>query len=122
MRLEWDEHGRFVLVASRTNLLSLLAKLDGHPPGSACILEGGSEAAGIRLKAEEDDVHYAHRDRGLMHEKTEKEVLRRRNLGITPDPPEHLADAWRRYQAGGDVTPNELRQLDEWRIDLVVDF
>jgi hypothetical protein len=36
----------------------------------------------------------------------------------TPDPPDDLADAWRRYQQGGDVSPDELRQLDEWRADV----
>lgn len=39
-----------------------------------------------------------------------------------PAPPTHLADAWRRFQAGEDITPGELRQLDEWRIDCAVDF
>lgn len=34
-----------------------------------------------------------------------------------PAPPEHLADAWRRYQETGDVTESELRALDEWRAD-----
>jgi hypothetical protein len=31
------------------------------------------------------------------------------------DPPDDLADAWDRYQHGGDVAPHELRKLDEWR-------
>jgi hypothetical protein len=32
-------------------------------------------------------------------------------------PPEQLADAWRRYQAGEHVEPYELRKLDEWRAE-----
>lgn len=32
-----------------------------------------------------------------------------------PDPPEHLADAWRRYQAGDQLPGWELSKLDEWR-------
>jgi hypothetical protein len=41
----------------------------------------------------------------------------RGGLCTLPDPPAHLADAWARYQGGGgaDVTPSELRALDEWR-------
>lgn len=39
-----------------------------------------------------------------------------------PDPPEKLADAWRRFQAGEDVAPYELRALDEWRADVHEDF
>jgi hypothetical protein len=31
------------------------------------------------------------------------------------DPPEHLADAWERYQRGDRVDASELRRLDEWR-------
>lgn len=40
-----------------------------------------------------------------------------------PDPPEHLADAWKRYQEGGGagVEPHELRALDEWRYDAATD-
>lgn len=36
-------------------------------------------------------------------------------------PPEHPADAWRRYQENGDVTQGELRELDEWRTDVAQD-
>jgi hypothetical protein len=35
-----------------------------------------------------------------------------------PDPPEDLADAWRRFQEGEHVSQGELRQLDEWRADV----
>ena len=34
------------------------------------------------------------------------------------NPPEHLRDAWERYQHGGRVQPYELRALDEWRADV----
>lgn len=37
--------------------------------------------------------------------------------GDMPEPPEELADAWRRYQAGEDIPGYELRRLDEWRAD-----
>ena len=35
-----------------------------------------------------------------------------------PDPPEDLRDAWARFQKGESVTPQELRDLDEWRADV----
>lgn len=38
-----------------------------------------------------------------------------------PDPPENLADAWRRYQVGEPVEPWEVRKLDEWRVDCARD-
>lgn len=38
-----------------------------------------------------------------------------------PDPPEDLADAWRRFQAGERVEPYEARKLDEWRGDCAAD-
>jgi homoserine kinase len=47
---------------SRRNLLTLLAKLDGHPPNSACTIQGGSDAWGYFVVAEEDEEHYAHRE------------------------------------------------------------
>lgn len=42
-------------------------------------------------------------------------------VGGLPDPPEDLADAWRRYQAGEHVEPAEARALDEWRSDCARD-
>jgi len=33
------------------------------------------------------------------------------------DPPVDLVDAWRRFQQGQEVSPWELRKLDEWRAD-----
>lgn len=73
-----NSNGAHWLILSRRNLLSLLAKLDGHPPDSACIIQGGSDAWGYFVKAEEDDVHYASREDwpyavkwGGMHPDTE---------------------------------------------------
>lgn len=68
MRLEAPN----ILVVSRRNLLTLLAKLDGSPPRSACTLRGGQEAPGFYLRAEPDEVHYADRPFGIMHEETER--------------------------------------------------
>ncbi len=51
-----------VVTLSRRNLLTLLAKLDGHPPHSACtILLPGGEGAQLLVRAEENDEHYEKR-------------------------------------------------------------
>ena len=72
MRLEEPKYGgKLRLVVSRRNVLSLLAKLDGYPPGSRCTLGGGSDADGIELAIEEDDVHYKDRPAGRMIGETE---------------------------------------------------
>lgn len=63
-----------ILVLSRRNLLTLLAKLDGFPENSACMIQGGSEALGIIVKAEEDSIHYADRPFGAMHDETEQAI------------------------------------------------
>ena len=68
------EGGHPVVVLSRRNLLSLLAKLDGHPPMSTCTLIGGDEAPDIRVRAQEDDIHYAKRPAGPMHPDTEERI------------------------------------------------
>lgn len=60
------------LVVSRRNLLTLLAKLEGYPEESACTIIGGIEAPGFILRAEPDEVHYAARPFGVMHEETEQ--------------------------------------------------
>jgi len=60
------------IVLSRKNLLSLLAKLDGHPKNSNCTIIGGDDAKGWFVKAEENEIHYAHRPAGIMHPETEK--------------------------------------------------
>ncbi len=71
------------VVLSERNLRSLLAKLDGHPPGSACMLEYDSRLGGgyvhLVVGAEPDEVHYANAERdfpaGTMHPETEDAVL-----------------------------------------------
>lgn len=65
-----------VIVLSRRNLCALLAKLDGHPPNSACTIIGGEDALGVVIHAEEDDVHYGTRGYGpgRMHEATEETI------------------------------------------------
>ena len=63
MRLELSD-GLVVIALSRRNLLALIAKLDGHPAGSAKTLtyETGD---GVRLviRAEEDNEHYLNQER-----------------------------------------------------------
>ena len=75
MRVEHELHGTTV-VLSRRNLLSLLAKLDGHPPDSACTIVGGTDTApGYAVRAEEDGVHYYGRPPGgEMHPDTEGQL------------------------------------------------
>jgi hypothetical protein len=63
------------LVVSRRNLLTLLAKLDGSPEGSACTILGGEDAPDFYLHAEPDAVHYADRVPGRMHSDTEGAIL-----------------------------------------------
>lgn len=82
-------NGSHWIILSRRNLRSLLAKLDGHPPDSACTIQGGVEAWGYFVKAEEDEAHYASRAEwpqetkwGPMHPTTE-EVLRREQPPIS---------------------------------------
>lgn len=65
MRVLADEQ---VIELTRSNLLSLLAKLDGHPPNSLCTIGGGQ---GWWVRAVEDAEHYADRPRGVMHPQTE---------------------------------------------------
>jgi len=72
MKVLSEQH---TIILSRRNLESLLAKLDGHPPNSACTI--GND--GWWIKAEENEVHYAERElaAGIMHPETEKTL---RNL------------------------------------------
>lgn len=56
---------------SRRNLESLLAKLNGNPPNSACTIGGES---GIWIRAVENEEHYADRPAGPMHPDTERAV------------------------------------------------
>jgi hypothetical protein len=72
--------GRHVaIVLSRRNLLALLAKLDGHPEGSACTLEGGEDAVNVSVRAETDDVHYEVRHPGSLHPKTQEWITELQN-------------------------------------------
>ena len=78
LTVDGDEELR--LVVSRRNLRALLAKLDGHPPGSACTLIAPAHYGLVLISAEEDEVHYANLERvsagigevpGSMHSDTE---------------------------------------------------
>jgi hypothetical protein len=64
------------MVLSRRNLEALLAKLDGHPPGSACTIVGGSDAEGWTVRAEENGAHYADRPAGMMVADTEIHITK----------------------------------------------
>lgn len=58
---------------TRRNLRTLLAKLDGNPPDSACeIVKLSEDLTGYwSIKAVEDHDHYADRPPGAMHPDTE---------------------------------------------------
>lgn len=75
MRMEM-RNGKIEVTLSRKNILTLLAKLDGNPPDSACTIVGGDGAIGLIMRAEEDDVHYAElgRPAGIMHPDTEDAI------------------------------------------------
>lgn len=88
--------GHITLRVSRRNLLTLLAKLDGNPPDSACTILGPIVWPATTLIAEEDDVHYNDADRvtvvgdnrpGEMHPVTEA------TLAATPLPGYRVAHA-----------------------------
>lgn len=69
-----SEHGIPMVELTRHNLMSLLAKLDGNPPGSKCTIVDPED--NIAVKAVEDIEHYRARPPGQMHLDTE-EALRR---------------------------------------------
>lgn len=87
MKME-EINGTTWVTLSRRNLQTLLAKLDGHPTDSACTIQGGTDAWGLFVKAEEDEVHYKHREEwrqsgklpdsstvwGRMHPETEEAI------------------------------------------------
>lgn len=77
MRIEYTDDSVTVTL-SRRNLLTLLAKLDGHPPDSAAMIFKYSDdlLETIYVAAEEDAVHYTDREPGEMHPATERAVLR----------------------------------------------
>ena len=75
-------NGREFVILSRRNLLTLLAKLDGHPVDSACTIRGGVDAPGLWITAQEDDEHYKDRvvpegmtQYGPMHPDTEAALV-----------------------------------------------
>jgi hypothetical protein len=78
MRLDRVTRTEVVVTLSRRNLLTLLAKLDGHPPHSACtiVLPGGGEGPALMVRAEENDAHYGSRPEppGPMHSDTESRM------------------------------------------------
>ena len=63
---------RQMIELSRRNLLSLLAKLDGHPPNSACSIMAPNDMPGWTVHAVEDAEHYADRPAGQMIAETER--------------------------------------------------
>ena len=70
-----DKHpDRLQIRLSRRNLLSLLAKLDGKPPGSHCELFKNTDAGWVFVKAEEDAAHYGSTVPGEMHPDTEEAI------------------------------------------------
>jgi hypothetical protein len=70
------EPERIEVTLSRRNLLSLLAKLDGHPPNSACTIDRNIRETDLVVVAQEDEDHYADRQvaRGIMHPDTEEAI------------------------------------------------
>jgi hypothetical protein len=92
VRIEENATDSVTIVLSRRNLLTLLAKLDGHPPGSACSIAAPMGYGEWEVIAEEDGPHYDHPNRmsvvgdsrpGPMHPATERalgdrEILMRR--------------------------------------------
>ncbi len=77
MNIEWQQnkHGAVREVdveLTRTNLMTLLSKLDGHPPNSACTIFKMIDGAYVQVKAVEDSRHYSDRPRGIMHPDTEQ--------------------------------------------------
>ena len=75
MRLDLVTPAQIRIALSRRNLLTLLAKLEGHPPMSACMISfpGANEEPALVVTGEPDDVHYGRRaaSPGPMHPDTE---------------------------------------------------
>ena len=72
--------GGIYVELSRRNLESLLAKLNGHPPDSACtLIRHCEDDLYLSIQAVEDDAHYLD-DRppaGRMHPETEAHWMTR---------------------------------------------
>lgn len=79
MRLELRP-GVVHVTLSERNLRALLAKLSGHPAGSACTISYPVPDLGhLFVSAEPDEVHYANPERdtptpGEMHPETEEHL------------------------------------------------
>ncbi len=75
MRIDFINANRIGITLSRSNLRALLAKLDGHPPNSACTIVKDTDIGFLTVRAEEDAAHYDEPRglgyRGLMHPDTE---------------------------------------------------
>lgn len=78
MRLDLVTPAQIRIALSRRNLLTLLAKLDGHPPFSACTISfpGAKEEPALVVTAEPGDLHYGRRAAppGPMHPETEVSI------------------------------------------------
>lgn len=75
MRLDLATPVQIRIALSRRNLLTLLAKLDGHPPFSDCtiIFPGSRHEPTLYVHGEDDLTHYGRRlePPGPMHPETE---------------------------------------------------
>src|SRR5437868_4351803 len=94
IRVDWDT-GRIAVELSRRNLLTLLAKLDGHPPNSACTIEKDFIDVYLSVKAVPDEDAYRDHPPGEMHPATEARVVE--VLG-----PNHSTSC--AYRVGGECT------------------
>lgn len=89
MKIVHKSAASITIELSRANLQALLAKLDGHPPDTSCVLlrYDASAQCYLRVHAVENSEHYLHRDRGIMHSDTEQEMANPGWCkGCTPDP------------------------------------
>ena len=80
MRLSEDNKDKISIVLSRRNILSLLAKLDGHPKDSALTIFKIDDNSGkiFEISAEENYIHYGTRayPPGNMHSDTERQITK----------------------------------------------
>lgn len=74
MRIDFIDQNRIGITLSRSNLRSLLAKLDGHPANSACTIVKDTDIGFLTVCAEDDVVHYELAPRGQMHPETEAAI------------------------------------------------
>jgi hypothetical protein len=59
--------------------------------------------------------HQAENDRWVEQLRGIRAMLESDPGSPLPEPPEKIADAWRRFQAGEHVEHYEARAIDEWR-------